>query len=235
MRMLKAIARVRRGAQDKGLEGALSSLGNELRSDAIPERLRDAAARLATLLSPKATGAPVVALEQALAARDLQKSAGEALGHAQASVAAEPERTSILGSSAEARTSTRGADHTGPGVCPFTGMRADGTLAVAPTSPVGANDPTLELSPLPAKAAHEPKAEVRASVHEPRVESAVRAPKARAPKAREVEVRASAHEPKKDKEKLAGARIVENTSARSATRSAPKQPRSRTQRNRKKV
>jgi hypothetical protein len=68
------------------------------------------------------------------------------------------------------------------------------------------------------------------------VRDAARAVEVRSP-ARE-QKKAAQREPKareKDKERLAGARTVDNTSGRSATRSAAKQPRSRTQASRKKA
>jgi hypothetical protein len=235
MRMLKAIARVRRGAKDNGLEGALSSLGSELRSDAIPERLRDAAARLATLLSPKGVSADprpstkqVVSLEQALEAKSAPQP-----GHVPT---AEP-----------SLTAGHAAGHAAEGVCPFTGLRADGTSA----SLAASSDPTLDLSPAAQVAKSSAPTAPAARARKPRVRSQGRV-EARGGTARETnQARGTAREqskhdgpgttsrpPKareKDKEKLAGSRPVENTSARSATRSAPKQPRSRTQRSRKKA
>ncbi|HEX6241410.1 MAG TPA: hypothetical protein VFZ61_10970, partial [Polyangiales bacterium] len=56
MGIVAAIARVRAGAKSAGLEGALNSLGAELKSDAIPGRLRDVAGRLAALLDRNQAG-----------------------------------------------------------------------------------------------------------------------------------------------------------------------------------
>jgi hypothetical protein len=248
MRMLKAIARLRRGAKDHGFEAVL-------RSDVIPERLRDAAERLASLFGAKPshaneTGAatPVIALEEALKAKAASATAqGPSHGPDHGGVHAEAHGS--------ARERDSGA-HPAGGVCPFTGMRADGTLAGAPAIVAPTNNPTLELS-IEAPA---PKVEARGSAREQNGDAKARTRKPRLRErdparsaavrgsAREpdVEARTSAREPaqaavrqpkarEKDKERLAGARAVENTSARSATRPATKQSRSRTQASRKKV
>lgn len=153
------------------LEGARSWLGNELRGEAVPERLRDTADRLATLIDPKqqpmSEPAKVVSLEAALEAKAAGVAHAELPQDHGPHVSAQP-----------------------AGVCPFTGMRADGTLAPSPAAPAAVAD-----TPAPP-----------------------------VPKARQ-----------KNKERLAGDEVVEKTSARSATRSAKKQPRSRTQATRKKA
>jgi uncharacterized protein (UPF0147 family) len=237
-----ALARLSSLAQEHGLDRLL-------RSEAIPERLRGAAERIASLLTSNPASAevraeaPVVSLEQVLAAR-----------------AVPSHGVDVLLEQGPARLDTAGV-----GVCPFTGLRADGTPPMA----AGASEPTLELplpkhaDPLPSTAtprakAQEPAREVPA--RKPRARASERAPaeardpareqnaeargpargqnaEARSP-AREQPAEAAAREPKrrqKDKERLAGTRAVEKTSARSATRSAAKQPRSRVQRSPKKA
>ena len=248
MSIVKAIARVRRSAKERGLEGALASLGSELRSDAIPERLRDAAARLATLITPKhgAGQAPnearaqnVVSLERAL----------EAKTHAIHPV--------VQGASS----------HPAEGVCPFTGARATleqascpvDTSSARPTAaPVDArrqesvgkarpSAPTEELTLTPTlsslaepRAASAPSAPAAPGepATSPREQTAVEASAARVrkPRPRRSEQHGDVKRHEKNKDGLAGSRSVENTSGRSATRSATqKQPRSRTQASRKKA
>lgn len=242
MGIVAAIARVRAGAKNAGLEGVLNSLGAELKSDAIPERLRDVAGRLAALLDRSQTegvagvavAAPVASLEVALDQ------------HAALRAAAEP-----------------GA------VCPFTGARADESAAPASTEPESAPASTeperaeMNFSPAvpvvtsvaatSAAAERTPSAPAEVSppvVMAPAEHVAVEAPQKREEPAPQQEAgsdshaaSASAKRPRegaatatreKGKERLAGGSSVANTSGRSATRPAAKRPRSRAEGSRKK-
>ncbi len=207
----KALSRVRRGVKDtaaasasadSALGHALAWLGSELRGEAVPERLRDAAGRLASFLDPQTDGGarsaqgardapPVVALEDALAARERDKAVAPS----------SDARPSLPVDSAHARDLA-------VGVCPFTGLRADGTLAV----------PVADAAPLsvPAVEAREPPASETSK-------RASETSKRAGPRANETKRR------QKRKERLAGAQTVDNTSGRSATRPAHKQPRNRVQ------
>jgi hypothetical protein len=244
MGIVAAIARVRAGAKSAGLEGALNSLGAELKSEVIPERLRDVAGRLAALLGnpgaspPGPTPMPVPSLEVALDA------------HAHARSAA-------------------GAD----AVCPFTGLRADEMgLGSAPLAvvPVVAAPDAISAEVEERRSAREQSSESKLEAREqdsaqapaavlPAAEtpSAARvdATKAASAAPRAAEAKAPVREPtkadepavgarrartdtgnrEKRKERLAGASSVANTSGRSATRPAAKRPRSRTDSTRKKT
>jgi hypothetical protein len=127
MSISEAIARVRRGASKSRaslLDGALSYLGvrlktdlaARLKSDSVPPPLRPLATRLASLIKlsdpppyddSAARQLEVVALDRALV-RAAQRPAPAASAHAAPVV------------------------HAAGDVCPFTGLRADGSLADAP-------------------------------------------------------------------------------------------------------
>jgi hypothetical protein len=223
---------------DRALAHALSWLGNELRGDVIPQQLREAAGRLASFLDPRpdpsdrlaasaAGKAPVVALEDALAAK-AARSAPERDIDAHGSAGTQEKAAQLAPELMQERA--HGHDLSA-GVCPFTGMRVDGTLAAPASGVTFASGSTVE-APAPAspQPEPEPEPEVRGSAREQDDEL----PAAGASVARSK--RASAARPaQKSKERLAAAQNVENTSGRSATRSARKQPRSRTQASRKKT
>lgn len=232
MGIVAAIARVRAGAKSAGLEGALNKLGAELKSDAIPERFRDVAGRLAALLgsSNTNTAAPqpaVASLEVALA----QHASMRATAPADA-------------------------------VCPFTGLRADemnaqhhaaAALVEAPPAPVApaaaaSESVTAPLSePSTADAAPSALAAETAPEAAPATETLTSSAQAALTDAPETSATPAAEAPpvarqrpapnrgEKRKERLAGASSVENTSARSATRPAAKRPRSRADGSRKKT
>jgi hypothetical protein len=221
---------------DRALAHALSWLGNELRGDAIPGRLRDAAGRLASFLDPQpdpsdrlapsaSETARVVALEDALAA-EAARSAPERDVDAHGSAGTQEKAEQLAPELMHERT--HGHDLSA-GVCPFTGMRADGTLAAPASGVTSASGSTVE-APAPASPQPEPEPELRGSAREqdnelPAAGASVASSK-RPTRARPAQ---------KSKERLAGAQNVEKTSGRSATRSARKQPRSRTQASRKKA
>lgn len=203
MRILdRALTHVRRSVArapaDGALNHALSWLDSELRGDAIPARLRDAAGRLAALLPSRAE--PSASTSGAQAGGELPRAEGPTV------VALEDALTAI-DARASARELPKDAAHAADvstGACPFTGLRADGTAAA----------PVASVADAPQRATPEPAPPAR----EPGPDAPVAPAKAR----------------RKNKERLAGAQTVENTSARSATRPAPKQPRSRAQATRKK-
>jgi hypothetical protein len=105
-------------------------------------------------------------------------------------------------------------------------MRADGTLAAPPAPVASTEDTPLELT-VPREESEQPALDALAGAASGAGEEAPPVAQTSAtpvPKTRQ-----------KNKERLAGAKVVENTSGRSATRPAKKQPRSRTQATRKKA
>jgi hypothetical protein len=253
MGISEAIARVRRGAtksRSSLLDGALSYLGvrlktdlaTRLKSDSVPPPLRPLATRLASLI--KLTDPPpyddsarqqleVVSMDRALAR------------------AAQQERTAQAASKAAAVAQ---AVHPPGDVCPFTGLRADGTLAESPESPAAhlAIPPPAAVAPMDAandlasaEVASDDLASARrlpiptaANDASSVVSTAIAAGGAVAPapasdassKPKKPAAKRAPGEPsakpgnEKRKEKLAAPQDVTNTSARSATRPANKQP-----------
>jgi hypothetical protein len=252
-----AIARVRAGAKSAGLEGALNSLGAELKSEAIPERLRDVAGRLAAILGNGSGNAS--SRGDASAVPATVPSLEVALGH----------HASARGANGSAAISSGGMHAAGPdAVCPFTGLRADEMgfgsahgVAVDP-APEGAPPHAAPVQPVvtappeavpqaiatpepaqvpPAEGEQHSKAgaaapvsdvkrdiEARGAVREQNTESDSAQPAKR-------RARADSGNHEKRKERLAGASSVANTSGRSATRPAAKRPRSRADNTRKKT
>jgi hypothetical protein len=226
MGIVAAIARVRAGAKSAGIEGALNTLGAELKSDAIPERLRDVAGRLAALLG--ASNSNIAATQPVV-----------------------PSLEVALEQHAQLRA-TAPAD----AVCPFTGLRADemgvehnaaaarmeteglstAAAATVDTAPARAASES-ELAPIQEEASA-PEPSRAAVVAEASEEPAAKSPAANAVAAEPdaaATVDAASDAKEKHKEKLAGARSVENTSARSANRPAAKRPRGRANGSRKKT
>jgi hypothetical protein len=251
MGISEAIARVRRSATRSSLiDGALSYLGVRIRSDlgarlnsrAVPAPLRPLASRLATLIASvpppyddaAARQLEIVSLDRALV-QAAQRSATAA--HAPSDM------------------------HAGGDVCPFTGLRADGSLAEVPAaansqggSPatiaeassvaVPLQNELLQSEPSPSKplqSEHPPAQPVEARLPIPTAENDASSVVAttQAPAAEAAAVKQTAKKPaakrtdsqppaksggEKRKEKLAASEDVTNTSARSATRPAAKQP-----------
>lgn len=249
MGIVAAIARVRAGAKSAGLEGALNSLGAELKSEAIPGRLRDVAGRLAALLDRNPAAVAVQPSAVASLERALDQQA--ALRAMQAGAQPHP-----AGSAAGA-------------VCPFTGLGADEMGKARPPAAAGqvtasseraepavnAPDASLEQAHVAVTAelatpARDPASDL-SSEDAVAVVPAVTARAVAPATSRKVdhsaaEVHASgsskrhragaeAGSREKRKERLAGSAPVANTSGRSATRPAAKRPRSRAESTRKKT
>jgi hypothetical protein len=164
MSISEAIARVRRGATRSRsglLDGALSYLGvrlktdlaSRLKSDSVPQPLRPLATRLASLI--KLTDPPpyddsarqqleVVSMDRALAR------------------AAQQERTSQAASKAAAVVQ---AAHPAGDVCPFTGLRADGSLAEQPAAAPPVAHPAAAAPPAAHPAAAHPAAAAPPAAH----------------------------------------------------------------------
>jgi hypothetical protein len=168
MGISEAITRVRRGAS-KGslLDGALSYLGAQLKSAIIPAPLRSLAARVASLLGAEEPApyddAATRQLEVISLDRALVRAAG---GSAQPAAASSPE------SGAVGNAVPGGGD-----VCPFTGLRADGSLAEAPVhaDPVVQSPAAPEQSSAPKQAVPEravPEQEARTQQETPEQSSA---------------------------------------------------------------
>lgn len=245
MGISEAIARVRRGATRSRaglLEGALSYLGvrlkadiaTRLKSDSVPPPLRPLATRLASLIKlsdpPPYDDSARQQLEVVSLDRALVRAAHE-----------------------QQHAPTAAAAHPAGDVCPFTGLRADGSLAEAPpVQPVSpeANAAGAEASaagPAGAQAVDDLAAATRlpiptaandaSSVVSTAIagsgefaaapagpgEAEASGPRAQAPKKSAAKRPPGQAAGEKRKEKLAGSENVTNTPARSATRPV-KQP-----------
>jgi hypothetical protein len=136
MSISEAIARVRRGATRSRaslLDGALSYLGvrlktdlaSRLKSDSVPPQLRPLATRLASLIKlsdpPPFDDSAVRQLEVVSRDRELARAA---------------QRTESLQPASAPVVHAAPVAHAAGDVCPFTGLRADGSLADAPAAPV---------------------------------------------------------------------------------------------------
>jgi hypothetical protein len=251
MSISEAIARVRQGASRSSsglLDGALSYLGvrlkadlvGRLKSDSVPPPLRPLAARLASLIKlsdpppydPSATQQlEVVSLDRALTRAAQQQRTPIAAPHAPAAAAVRPTVPTV--------PTVHGAQAAAD-VCPFTGLRADGSVAEAGTAQIDAaqSERGLEVGdlatatrlPIPT-AANDASSVVSTAVASggdlaPAAQSGASTASAKPKKPaarRPSNPPAAKPEGEKRKEKLAAPQDLTNTSARSATRPV-KQP-----------